>query len=63
MYKHRAIEEEVKYAATVFKVVLLVGARQVGKSTLLRTLFPEYPMVTFHPTADDHGARRDPAFF
>lgn len=63
MYKRRLIEEEVRYAAARSKVVVLVGARQVGKSTLLRNLYPDYPMITFNPLEDVKNARRDPALF
>ncbi len=62
-YKRRLVEQRVLYAATKSKVVVLVGARQVGKSTLLKNLFPNYPMITFNPLEDVHGARRDPGLF
>ena len=63
VYKHRLLEEEVRYAALHAKVVVLVGPRQVGKSTLLKNLFPKYPMITFNPLQDVKGARKDPEFF
>lgn len=63
MYKRRLVEQRILYAARKSKVVVLVGARQVGKSTLLKNLFPEYPMITFNPLEDVHGARRDPGLF
>lgn len=63
MYKSRYIEEKIRLAARNFKVVLVVGARQVGKTTVLRALFPTIPMVTFNPIQDVQGARKDPAFF
>ncbi|MDQ5940727.1 MAG: uncharacterized protein QG632_453 [Candidatus Dependentiae bacterium] len=62
-YHSRYIEEEVRYAAKNSKVVLIVGARQVGKSTLLENLFPDYPVITFNPLEDVKSARKDPAFF
>ncbi|MBI2435321.1 MAG: AAA family ATPase, partial [Candidatus Hydrogenedentes bacterium] len=46
-----------------FKGVLVVGARQVGKSTLLAHLFPKVKRVTFDPLQDVLGARRDPDLF
>jgi len=63
MYKKRYIEEKIKFAARNFKIVLLVGARQVGKTTVLRELFPDLPMVTFNPLQDVQNARKDPALF
>jgi len=63
MYKHRYIEEEIRFVATQAKVVLLVGPRQVGKSTLLQNLFPDYPVVTFNPEQDVLNARKDPNYF
>ncbi len=44
-----------------FPVVVVAGARQVGKTTLVRSLFgEEWPMVTLDPTLDVSGARADP---
>lgn len=63
MYHHRFIEQEVIAAAQAFKVVLLLGARQVGKSTLLANLFPQYPVITFNPIEDVQGARNNPKLF
>lgn len=63
MYKHRYIEEEIRFVAAHAKVVLLVGPRQVGKSTLFQNLFPNYPVVTFNPEQDVLNARKDPQYF
>jgi predicted AAA+ superfamily ATPase len=41
-------------------VVVLVGARQVGKTTLLRHLAPEAQLITFDPVQDVGAARQDP---
>ncbi|MEE3404294.1 MAG: AAA family ATPase, partial [Acutalibacteraceae bacterium] len=38
---HRHIEDIVMKTNNTFKGVLLTGARQTGKSTLLQELFPE----------------------
>ncbi len=38
---HRHIEDTVNKMNSTFKGVLLTGARQTGKSTLLRELCPE----------------------
>lgn len=62
-YKQRFIQARIASAARSFPIVLLVGARQVGKSTTLQNLFPDLPVVTFHPTKDTQGARSNPELF
>lgn len=47
MYKTRYIEKKLIALSKVSKVVLILGARQVGKSTLLKKLFPSIPHITF----------------
>ena len=47
MYLQRAMEETILRTGKSFKSVLVTGARQVGKSTLLRHLYPEYSYVSF----------------
>lgn len=41
----------------------LIGARQVGKTSLLTRTFPEAALVTFEPHRDVMGARQDPQLF
>jgi hypothetical protein len=62
-YKTRQIESRLRAFAGHFKAVLVVGARQVGKSTLLAHVFPSVKSVTFDPNQDIYGARRDPDLF
>ena len=62
-YRNRHVEKRLLHLKRHFKVVLLTGARQVGKSTLLAHLFPDVRMVVFDPIQDIYGARRDPDFF
>ena len=62
-YKSRQVEKKLKQYAQYFKVVLVTGARQVGKSTMLQHLFPEYKCFIFDPIQDLYGARRDPDLF
>ena len=38
MYIKRALEDKVRYLAEHFPVVLVCGARQVGKTTLLKKI-------------------------
>jgi predicted AAA+ superfamily ATPase len=41
-------------------VVALTGARQVGKTTLLKHLLPEARHITFDPVIDIGNVRQDP---
>lgn len=50
-------------ASEHFKVILLLGARQTGKSTLLRHLLPKSKMIVFDPVQDLYQARKDPDQF
>ena len=43
--------------------MILVGARQVGKSTLLQHLFKGFQYVVFDPVIDVENARADPELF
>lgn len=63
MYYKRNLEEKLQRLANNFKAVLVVGARQVGKSTLLSHCFPNYKHVTFDGLTDDFGAKADPTLF
>ncbi|MDR1788959.1 MAG: ATP-binding protein [Opitutaceae bacterium] len=62
-YLPRYAERLLKEYQKVFKATLLLGPRQCGKTTLLKHLFPDVPMVTFDPVEDIQGARRDPDGF
>lgn len=62
-YLGRHLEERLLRHAGLFKTVLLAGARQVGKSTLLQHVFPEIKAVVFDPVQDIYGAREDPDRF
>lgn len=63
IYKKRLLEAKVSLLSANFPVVVLTGARQVGKSTLLKHLFPEVKNVTFDPIIDIGNARQDPELF
>lgn len=62
-FKNRHTTEKLQRVAEHFKVILLLGARQVGKSTLLSHLFPTTKHITFDPLDDIGGARQDPELF
>ena len=63
MYKYRIITEQLKKLADNFPVVVVSGARQVGKSTLLNHLFPDIETVVFDPVTDVGAAKADPDIF
>lgn len=62
-YRPRHAESKLLELVGFFKSVLVTGARQVGKSTLLAQLFPEHTAVVFDPVQDLYGARADPDLF
>ncbi|MBF8263529.1 MAG: GTP-binding protein [Parachlamydiales bacterium] len=62
-YLHRHIEKQILESAKYFKAILLLGARQTGKSTLLSHLFPQVKTFVFDPLQDVYKARQDPDLF
>lgn len=63
MYIHRKIEKLLKKAIRQFPVCLITGARQVGKSTLIKNLLKEYTYVTFDDPFTKKAAQDDPELF
>ena len=62
-YRHRELSERIKHLFEHFSCVVVVGARQVGKSTLLTHLFPEASHILLDPVHDIQNIRRDPDLF
>ena len=62
-YKQRIITPRLDRLVANFPVVIVSGARQVGKSTLLKHQFPNWDMVVFDPIIDVGNARSDPELF
>jgi len=62
-YIRREIEPEIRAAAAQFPVLVLTGARQTGKSTLLRHIFPEADYVTLDDPLTRQAAQEDPRTF
>ncbi len=62
-YKKRLIEKKLLEYKQFFKIVLITGARQVGKTTLLTHCFPKIKIITFDPIQDIYGVRKDPDLF
>lgn len=62
-YKKRLIEDKLIKLSQHFPVLVLTGARQVGKTTLLSHLTPNINHITFDPIIDIHNVRQDPELF
>jgi predicted AAA+ superfamily ATPase len=64
MYIERHVSHKLQNLAKHFSILVLSGARQVGKSTLLNHLFgKKCRTVVFDPTVDVENVRRDPDLF
>ena len=63
MYIERNITESIKNISNHFKVVLLTGARQVGKSTLLKTMETERKYVSLDDPTEREIAINEPKLF
>ena len=62
-YKPRHIAQTLQKMLAQFKVVLVTGPRQVGKSTLLKNELQDFEYVTLDDMAELETARTDPAIF
>ena len=62
-YIKRHLEEILKKAEKTYKAVLVTGARQTGKSTLIRNVFPDRKMLTFDDQFLEDQANDDPNTF
>ena len=63
MYYHRQLEKTVLKAAGEFACITLYGARQTGKSTMVRTLFDNIEYVTLDSSRERALAKQDPELF
>ena len=63
MYLHRHLEKVLKKAEKQTKVILLTGARQVGKTTSIQATFPKYPYITLDDENELALAQNDRALF
>ncbi len=62
-FRRRILSQRLRLLVERFPVVIVSGARQVGKTTLLRHEFKDWTMVTFDPAVDVGNARLDPDLF
>ena len=63
MYIQRAIEAYIMQAEKSFKAVLVTGARQTGKSTMLKHLFPQIKYVPMDDPFVEDQASENPNMF
>jgi len=62
-YIDRQLEDVIKQSANSFKAVLVTGARQTGKSTVLRHLFSDVKEVSFDDPFVEEQAKNNPDMF
>ena len=62
-YINRAISKVLKQRAAASKCLLLTGARQVGKSTLVHHEFPQFNKASFDDRLTRLQAREEPKLF
>lgn len=62
-YINRAAEKLAKEAVKTYKSILVTGARQTGKSTMLEALFPDRKVVTFDDQFAEDQAKNNPTEF
>ncbi len=60
VYYHRNIEKLLGKALADFSVVVLTGARQTGKSTMLRKILPEFRYITLDDPVQRRIIKEDP---
>ncbi len=63
MYRSRSLTHRLQELIGAFPVVVVSGARQVGKTTLLRHVFPDHDYVVFDASLDIENARAEPELF
>lgn len=62
-YIHRHAENILHKAEKLYKAILVTGARQTGKSTLIKNVFPDRKMITFDDQFLEDQANDDPNTF
>lgn len=62
-YVKRSIEEKLMKSSQTFKAVLVTGPRQVGKSTLLKQLFPDRKYITLDDPFLEQQAKENGSMF
>ena len=63
MYFHRHIEPVVERIARRKPVLVLTGARQVGKSTMLKEVYRDINYITLNKPLVRESAKENPSLF
>ena len=63
MWIHRDVEPLLLQRAATRPVVVLTGARQTGKTSLMRRLFPDHAFITLDLPSEAEQAEHDPGSF
>lgn len=63
MYINRAMENVITKTNNSFKAILVTGPRQVGKSTILKHIFPAVPYFTFDDPILLTQTKQEPGLF
>lgn len=63
MFHERLMSEKLHNLWDYSKVLMLLGPRQVGKSTLLQHMFEDYKIIVFDPNIDLYNVKSDPDLF
>ncbi|MBF0441236.1 MAG: ATP-binding protein [Oligoflexales bacterium] len=63
VFINRKIEQQIHEVVKYFPALVLTGARQMGKTTLLQQLFPDYNYVTLDRPLTAEQAETDPESF
>ncbi|MBQ2293879.1 MAG: AAA family ATPase, partial [Spirochaetales bacterium] len=63
MFLERHIYSYIQKMQSQFKVLLVTGSRQVGKSTLLKEKYTSYDYVVLDDYSELDMARQDPGLF
>ena len=62
-YIERAITDVLEKRIKTSKCLLLTGARQTGKSTVIKHVFPNYKRANFDDRLTDYRRKRNQSFF
>ena len=60
MYVKRWLEEKIKRYLKIFPVVVVIGPRQSGKTTMVKKVFKEAQYINFDDVYTLYTARKDP---
>ncbi len=63
IYYYRKISEKIQNLSKQFSVIVLTGARQTGKTTLLKTVFPDFNYISLDLPSLAEQAEVDPQQF